>query len=92
MTGPWRLTASEAVKLMRNGDLTVEDYATSLLSRIKERDPIVNAWTYLDPELVLARARELDRVPAEKRGALHGIAIGVKDVILTKGMFQTFCQ
>ena len=85
MTEPYRLTASKAFALMLKGDLTVEDYAKSLLARIKERDEVVKAWAYLDPEFVLTQAKKLDQIPAEKRGPLHGIAIGVKDVILTKG-------
>jgi Asp-tRNA(Asn)/Glu-tRNA(Gln) amidotransferase A subunit family amidase len=86
MTEPYRLTASVALALMQKGDLTVEEYAKSLLARIKERDEVVKAWAYLDPEFVLTQARKLDQIPAEKRGPLHGIAVGVKDVILTKGM------
>ncbi|GAB7352242.1 hypothetical protein MBLNU459_g2713t1 [Dothideomycetes sp. NU459] len=84
MSEPWKLTATQAVGLMRSGDLTVEDYAKSLLSRIASRDSVVKAWAYLDPEFVLAQARKLDQVAPEKRGPLHGIAVGVKDVILTK--------
>ena len=86
MTEPYRLTASHALSLMKKGDLTVEDYAKSLLSRIKERDHIVKAWVYLDPDYVLAQARKLDQIPASQRGPLHGIAIGIKDIILTKDM------
>lgn len=41
---------------------------------------------YLDEDLVLKSARELDQVLPEKRGPLHGVAIGVKDIIYTKGM------
>jgi Asp-tRNA(Asn)/Glu-tRNA(Gln) amidotransferase A subunit family amidase len=85
MTEPYRLTASEAVALMKKGNLKVEDYAKSLLSRVKDRDHVIKAWAYLDPEFVLAQARKLDQIPPEKRGPLHGVAIGVKDVILTKG-------
>jgi Asp-tRNA(Asn)/Glu-tRNA(Gln) amidotransferase A subunit family amidase len=85
MTETYRLTASHALALMQKGNLTVEDYAKSLLSRIKERDHVVKAWAYLDPGFVLAQARKLDQIPPEKRCPLHGIAIGVKDVILTKG-------
>ncbi|KAE8449358.1 hypothetical protein EG329_008259 [Mollisiaceae sp. DMI_Dod_QoI] len=86
MTEPYRLTASEALAQMKNGSLSVESYAKSLLSRIKDRDHVVKAWAYLDPEFVLAQARKLDQIPPENRGLLHGIAIGVKDVILTKDM------
>jgi Asp-tRNA(Asn)/Glu-tRNA(Gln) amidotransferase A subunit family amidase len=85
MAEPHRLTATEVVALMKNGGLTVEDYAKSLLERVKERDHVIKAWAYLDPEFVLAQARKLDQIPPEKRGPLHGVAIGVKDVILTKG-------
>jgi Asp-tRNA(Asn)/Glu-tRNA(Gln) amidotransferase A subunit family amidase len=86
MTEPYRLTASQAQAKFSDGSLTVEDYAKSLLSRVSSRDSTVNAWAYLNPELVLSRARELDQIPLEKRGPLHGVAIGVKDVILTKDM------
>ncbi|KAI3394337.1 hypothetical protein diail_2889 [Diaporthe ilicicola] len=81
-----RLTASQAVAGIRSGSFTVEEYAQSLLSRIKERDDAVKAWAYLDPEQVLSQARELDRIPPEKRGPLHGVSVGVKDVIYTKDM------
>lgn len=53
---------------------------------MEERDPLVHGWCYFDPELVLAQAKALDAVPSEKRGLLHGVAIGVKDVIFTKDM------
>lgn len=86
MTEPYRLTASQALALMKKGDLTVEDYAKSLLARIKARDDEVKAWVYLDPDFVIEQAKKLDAIPAEERGPLHGIAIGVKDVILTKGL------
>ncbi|KAF2029702.1 Asp-tRNA Asn/Glu-tRNA Gln amidotransferas-like protein subunit A [Setomelanomma holmii] len=86
MTEPFRLTASQAQSKFKDGSLTVEDYARSLLSRVEARDATVNAWAYLNSELVLQHARELDQVPPEKRGLLHGVAIGVKDVILTKDM------
>jgi Asp-tRNA(Asn)/Glu-tRNA(Gln) amidotransferase A subunit family amidase len=85
MTDPYRLTASQALALMQKGDLTVEDYAKSLLARVKERNEVVKAWLYLDPDFVLTQARKLDQIPPKNRGPLHGIAVGVKDVILTKG-------
>lgn len=92
MTEPFRLTASQALKLIQNGDLTVEGWAKSLLDRIKERDHMVKAWAFLDSDSVLEQARKLDQVPPEKRGPLHGVPIGVKDVILTKGTISCFVQ
>ncbi len=46
----------------------------------------MRAWVHLDPELVLARARELDLLPAAARSALHGIPLGVKDIFDTHDM------
>jgi amidase len=40
----------------------------------------------MDRESVLARARELDRAPIGRRGRLHGIPIGVKDIFDTHDM------
>lgn len=85
MTELYRLSATQALDLIQQGLVTVEDYAKSLLARIKEQDHIVKAWAYIDPEFVLAQAKKLDQIPPEKRGPLHGIAIGIKDVALTIG-------
>ncbi|KAH6887020.1 amidase [Thelonectria olida] len=80
------LTATEVLARLQDGSLTVEQYAQSLLARIERRDSTIMAWAYLDPGYVLEQARILDKIPAEKRGPLHGVAIGVKDVIYTKRM------
>jgi Asp-tRNA(Asn)/Glu-tRNA(Gln) amidotransferase A subunit family amidase len=83
----YRLTATEVVSKIRQDEITVEEYAKSLLKRIEARDEAVQAWAYLDPEYVIKQAKALDAVPKEERGPLHGIAIAVKDVIYTKGGF-----
>ncbi len=44
----------------------------------------------LDPEFVLSQARALDQTPQEQRQPLHGLAIGVKDVINTQDMPTQF--
>jgi Asp-tRNA(Asn)/Glu-tRNA(Gln) amidotransferase A subunit family amidase len=46
----------------------------------------VQAWAYFDTDLILSSAKALDAIPAEKRGPLHGVAVGVKDVFYTKDM------
>ncbi|KAL4746365.1 hypothetical protein BDW72DRAFT_207420 [Aspergillus terricola var. indicus] len=83
---PYRLRAAQALPLIKDNKLSVENYARSLLSRIESRDPTVQAWAYLNPEQVLEQARQLDKVPIDQRGPLHGVPIGVKDVIYTKDM------
>ncbi len=82
----YRLTASEVVNRIKANELSVEQYANALLSQVQERDSLVKAWAFLGPEYVLEQARQLDRVPQADRGPLHGVAVGVKDVIYTKGM------
>jgi amidase len=79
------ITASEALQHIRADTLTVEAYAQALLNRIRIRDDAVKAWAFLDPDHVLAQARALDALPKDQRGPLHGLPIGVKDVIYTKG-------
>jgi NCS1 family nucleobase:cation symporter-1 len=79
------LTATEVLPKIKTGELSVERYAASLLQRIDARDTAVQAWAYLDPAYVMEQARALDALPASERGPLHGVAIAVKDVILTKG-------
>ncbi|GAA6032731.1 hypothetical protein JCM8097_000764 [Rhodosporidiobolus ruineniae] len=81
-----KLTFTEASELIRKNELTVLDYVEALIKRVEERDPIVRAWAYFDPEHVRAQARALDALPEDQRGPLHGAPVGVKDVILTKDL------
>lgn len=83
-----RLTATQVLSSIRDGSLTVEEYAQSLLTRIQERDPAVQAWEYLDSEYVIREAKRLDKTPLQERGPLHGLPIAVKDIIYTKGSFR----
>ena len=54
------LSASEAVAGIEAGTLTSEKLVRDCLERIAEREPIVKAWAYLDPDLALAQARAAD--------------------------------
>ncbi|KAM5349593.1 hypothetical protein ACJ41O_006098 [Fusarium nematophilum] len=80
------LTASEALLRLREGTLTAEAYAQALLDRIHARDDAVKAWAFIDPDLVLEQARVLDKIPVQERGSLHGLPVGIKDIIYTKDM------
>lgn len=84
MVRPTDLTATQALALMKEGRLSVEEMARACLARIRERDPAVRGWVHLDPDLVLRNARALDE--GGVRGPLHGIPIAVKDVIMTADM------
>ncbi|KAL6408215.1 Glutamyl-tRNA(Gln) amidotransferase subunit A-like protein [Ilyonectria robusta] len=80
------LTASEVRRQIRSNSLLLEDYVQSLLARYRIRDEDVDAWAFIEPDKVLEQARQLDQIPSEKRGRLHGFVIGVKDVLLTKDL------
>ena len=80
----WQLTATQASDRMARGQLSSERYTEALLERIALRDPLVHAWASVDPEHALSQARSRDREP--RRGPLHGIPFGVKDVINTRDL------
>lgn len=82
----WQLKGSEALPLLRSGQLKAVDYANSLLRRVQQRDSDVKAWVYLSPTTILRSAQQLDGIPVAERGPLHGLPVGIKDIILTKDM------
>jgi Asp-tRNA(Asn)/Glu-tRNA(Gln) amidotransferase A subunit family amidase len=75
------LTVSETLPLLKSGALTVTQLVQDHITRYDERDPIVHAWAYFDRDRALREAARLDAIPAEKRGPLHGVIIGVKDMM-----------
>ena len=75
------LSAAEAARRIERGELTSEALVASCLERIGAREEAVRAWAFLDKEHALAQARALDRAP--RRVLLHGIPVGIKDVIDT---------
>jgi len=76
--------AGEIVAKIAAGEITCEAVVRDCIARIAAREPVVKAWVNFDPELALAQAHALDREP--RRGPLHGVPIGVKDVIDTFDM------
>lgn len=70
------------------GHLTALEVAEAYLAQIAARDPQVRAFQWHDPDLVRQRARALDalRATGAAPGALHGLPVGLKDVIDTSFM------
>ncbi len=81
MTPLNELRASALVARLARGDATAEALAQACLERAALREPQLRAFARLEPERVLEAARALDRAGA--RGPLHGLPIGVKDIIDT---------
>ena len=82
------LSAVEAARLIREGVISSEELVEACLARIREVDPDVQAWAFLDPDHALGQARAADawRLEGRPLGSLHGVPVGVKDIIDTADM------
>ncbi|HWM44389.1 MAG TPA: amidase [Burkholderiales bacterium] len=82
------LSAADAARQIREGKLTSEELVQGCLERIRALEPRVQAWTFLDEEHALAQARALDerKRNGEPLGPLHGVPVGLKDIIDTADM------
>jgi Asp-tRNA(Asn)/Glu-tRNA(Gln) amidotransferase A subunit family amidase len=78
------LSATELAAQTTTGKLGCEEIARACLARIQAREPVVKAWSFIDADLVLKRAKALDA--GAKRGPLHGVPVGIKDIIETCDM------
>lgn len=79
-----QLDAWQAAELLARRELSAVDLVRACLDRIAERDASVHAFCTLDPDAALAQARMLDAGPV--RGPLHGLPLGVKDLMDTADM------
>jgi Asp-tRNA(Asn)/Glu-tRNA(Gln) amidotransferase A subunit family amidase len=82
------LSAIEGARLIREGVISSEELVGACLERVRVVDKDVEAWAFLDPELALEQAREADarRLSGQPVGALHGVPVGLKDIIDTCDM------
>ena len=79
---------SEIVRATSSGDISCREHVASRLERTLALEPDVQAWAHLDPGQGLQRAESLDR--SEQHGRLHGVTVGVKDIIDTHDMPTEF--
>lgn len=88
---PFKLTLSEVSRLIHSNELSPNELLESLLQRIDELEPRLEAWVSIDRQGAKKIADECSK-EAEKeyfRGPLHGIPIGIKDIYFTAGMKTT---
>jgi Asp-tRNA(Asn)/Glu-tRNA(Gln) amidotransferase A subunit family amidase len=73
---------------LRRGGLKPTEMVDYCLNRIGELDDDIRAWVYVDSAGARAAAVQLDDELAQgrSRGPLHGIPIGVKDIVDVRGM------
>ena len=82
------LSAAQAARAIADGEITSQALVQACLDRIAEREPVVRAWVHLDPAhaIAQARARDDERNSGKPLGPLHGVPVGVKDVLDTWDM------
>ena len=85
------LSISEASELLRQKKLSPVELTSACLARIDELNPTLNAFITVTHESALAEARaaEAEIHKGNWRGPLHGIPIGLKDLIDTAGIKTT---
>src|SRR5262247_3721276 len=82
------LGACEAARMIREGAVSSVEVVQACLARVRAVDEQVQAWAFLDPDYALAQARAADeyRLSGQPIGALHGVPVGLKDIIDTADM------
>jgi Asp-tRNA(Asn)/Glu-tRNA(Gln) amidotransferase A subunit family amidase len=82
------LTATEAAAQMARGHLSSETLVQACLARIAEMEPSLEAWAFIDKAHALEQARAADEQRRQGKGvgSLHGVPVGLKDIIDTADM------
>ena len=83
-----QLSALDAAAAIRDGRLKSRELVEACLARIDQVEPTVQAWHYLDRDLALKQADAADAAHSQGRpqGPLHGVPVGIKDIIDTTDM------
>jgi aspartyl-tRNA(Asn)/glutamyl-tRNA(Gln) amidotransferase subunit A len=79
------LGAVELRDRLAAGALRAEELAHACADRIAAREDAVQAFAWFDPEFLMAQARACDSIRKTGRplGPLHGLPVGLKDIIDT---------
>ena len=79
------LSAADLRGRLVSGALRAAELTEAYLARIAEAEPGVQAWAWLDGDHAMEQARALDRYRESGRapGPLHGLPVGIKDIIDT---------
>ncbi len=90
---PADLTLSAAARLLAGRSLSATELLAAVLGRLDRTEPHVHAYAHVDREGALAAARAADaalaaaaRAGSEPLSPLHGIPVGIKDVLPVEGL------
>jgi Asp-tRNA(Asn)/Glu-tRNA(Gln) amidotransferase A subunit family amidase len=88
---PHYLSIREAARRIREGSLTATELVRACLTRCSRLEARILAWEHLDAGRAVERAEELDaaRKAGKSAGVLHGIPLGIKDIVDVAGMPTT---
>jgi aspartyl-tRNA(Asn)/glutamyl-tRNA(Gln) amidotransferase subunit A len=77
------MTAGQAAQAIAARKLSPVELMNALLQRIGRLDPRLNVFIRLDAEAAMetARAAEAEAASGRLRGPLHGVPVGIKDII-----------
>jgi Asp-tRNA(Asn)/Glu-tRNA(Gln) amidotransferase A subunit family amidase len=81
----WTQSAAALAAEIARGAVSAEELARACIGRIEQTEPTIRAFAHFDPEHALAQARTLDEARRNGRptGPLHGLPVGIKDIIDT---------
>jgi len=82
------MNAADAASAIRAGRITSEELVQACLDHIDRLENKVEAWAFLEPQLAIEQARMADLAlqAGVTLGPLHGIPVGIKDIIDSKNM------
>ena len=91
MTPLHRLGAAEIAAAYRDGTLTPPRLVRHLLDRIERLNPRLHAFIRIDGEAAMeaAEAAGAELARGRDRGPLHGVPVGIKDIIDVAGLPTT---
>ena len=86
--------ATELARLIRDGQLGAREVTEAVLERIEAVEPKINSYITVCADVALAEADAADAAQARgyELGPLHGLPLGIKDLLNTKGIKTTFAS
>src|SRR5688500_14321288 len=91
MTSLTNQCATELMELQASAQVSAVEIADAFLAAIRDRDPAVKAFLYVDESDVRRQAAAVDakRRNGARLGPLAGVPVAVKDVLCTRGVPTT---
>ena len=85
-------SATEQARMIREGEISPVELTDMYLRRIEKLDPEINSFVTVTGDMALEEARRAEEAVASGQDLppFHGVPIGIKDLMETKGVRTTF--